>query len=177
MGRTLAIGVSYLGMGTPGDGVPASTFTQFTHIDQNTVAFGFNDATIRSFKIEGTSDPWAVIVRSGGDADYIDFVLPSPTAEELVRVAGGEIVSGEWQAPPDTPDIVQSLRLVTLPYQGKQIQYTFTIGKVFAKPNQAPNEENAETYLVRFYKQAAITSGGIKKSPYQRKVIDVPAEG
>lgn len=176
MVRTLAIGVEFLGTGTPGDGVPATEFDQFTHIEQNTLVFNFNDATVRQFNIEGSSDPWAVIIRSAGEADSIDWVLPSPTAEELVRVIGGEIVSGEWQAPADISDITKSLRIITLPYQGKQVQYTFTIGKIYAKPNQAPTEENPESYIVRFVKQAAYTTAGVKKSPYQRKVIDVPAE-
>lgn len=173
MGRTLAIGVSYLGLGTPGDGVPATTFKQQTHIEQNTLAFNFSEPTIRQFNIEGSSEPWAVIVAAGGEADSIDWVIPSPTNEELVDICGGEIVNGEWKAPTETPDITKSLCIRTNPYQGKQVQYTYAIGKIFARPNQAPTEENGESYIVRFVKQAAYTANGVKMSPYGRKIMDV----
>lgn len=55
--RSLAVGVSFLGYGDPGDGVPASIYTQCPIIHEGSVAFNFNEATSVDFRAEGMKDP------------------------------------------------------------------------------------------------------------------------
>ena len=47
--RSLAVGVSFLGYGDPGDGVPASIYTQCPIVHEGSVAFNFNEATSVDF--------------------------------------------------------------------------------------------------------------------------------
>ena len=56
--RSLAVGVSFLGYGDPGDGVPASIYTQCPIVHEGSVAFNFNEATSVDFRAEGMKDPW-----------------------------------------------------------------------------------------------------------------------
>ena len=54
--RSLAVGVSFLGYGDPGDGVPASIYTQCPIVHEGSVAFNFNEATSVDFRAEGRSE-------------------------------------------------------------------------------------------------------------------------
>lgn len=51
--RSLAVGVSFLGYGDPGDGVPASIYTQCPIVHEGSVAFNFNEATSVDFRAKG----------------------------------------------------------------------------------------------------------------------------
>lgn len=63
--RSLAVGVSFLGYGDPGDGVPASIYTQCPIVHEGSVAFNFNEATSVDFRAEGMKDPWESFDKAG----------------------------------------------------------------------------------------------------------------
>lgn len=171
--RSLAVDVAYVGLGTPGDGVEATNYHQFPIINENSVAFNFNEANVKAFKAMGIPDPWAVLIKKG-DPDSIEFAIPSPTAEEILACCGGSIDSdGKWQEPIRTPQIKKSLKIQTLPYQGKYTEYVIVNGLVTARLSQAPQTEDTDLLLVKVTKQAAFTSAGVQKTAFTRQVKDV----
>lgn len=129
--RSLAVGVSFLGYGDPGDGVPASIYTQCPIVHEGSVAFNFNEATSVDFRAEGMKDPWESFDKAG-DPDSFEFAIPSPTAQEMLAFCGGSVSGGKWNAPIDIPNIRKSFKIQTTPYKGKYTEYTFAICKVSA---------------------------------------------
>lgn len=173
--RSIAIGVAYVGYGVPGDGVPASSFTQIGDIFKGSVAFNFADSNQVKIEVEGREDPLAVINRKG-DADSIEFSIPSPTAAELAAFCGGTADGEKWEAPNGFPSINMSFRINTEDYNGKYVQYTIVNGSVAAKLSQAPGSEQTDLLLVKVTRQSAVTKDGEMKSSFIREVktVSVP---
>lgn len=172
--RSIAIGVAYVGYGQPGNGVPAATFTQLSDIYKGSVAFNFADANQVKIEVEGREDPLAVINRKG-DADSIEFSIPSPTAAELAAFCGGKAVGDKWEAPNNFPTINLSFRIDTEDYNGKYVQYTIVNGSVAAKLSQAPGSEQTDLLLVKVTRQSAVTAEGEMKPSFIREVKTVAA--
>lgn len=170
--RSLAVGVSYVGLAEPGDGVPGTAYTQYPIIEENSVVLNFNDPTTVNFRAEGMDDPWESYDKAA-DADSIDYNIPSPTAEELQAYMGGTVTNGKWQAPVDKPVIRKSFKMRSVPYKGKYTEYEFAYCKVFAKLGQAPGSEQTDLLQVRITKLAAITAAGVQQSPWSREVKEV----
>lgn len=170
--RSLAVGVSFLGYGDPGDGVPASIYTQCPIVHEGSVAFNFNEATSVDFRAEGMKDPWESFDKAG-DPDSFEFAIPSPTAQEMLAFCGGSVSGGKWNAPIDIPNIRKSFKIQTTPYKGKYTEYTFAICKVSARLSQAPSSEQTDLLLVKCTRLAAITSAGQQRSSFGRAVMNV----
>ena len=171
--RSLAVGVSYVGIAEPGDGVPGTVYTQYPEIEKSSVVFNFNDPTTTDFEIENSDEPWESFDQAG-DADSIDFNIPSPSAEEMQAFMGGSVTNGKWAAPADgIPSIRKSFKMRSKPYKGKYVEYEFAYCKVFAKLGQAPGADQTDLLQVRITKLAAITAAGVKMSPWSREVKDV----
>lgn len=174
--RSIAIGVAYVGYGTPGDGVPATTFTQIGDIFKGSVAFNFADANQVKIEVEGREDPLAVINRKG-DADSIEFSIPSPTATELAAFCGGKATGDKWEAPSGYPSINMSFKINTEEFNGKYVEYTIVNGSVAAKLSQAPGSEQTDLLLVKVTRQSAVTKSGEMKPSFIREVKAItPAE-
>lgn len=173
--RSLAVGVSYIGFSEPGDGVPGTNYEKVNLIEQNSVVFNFNDPTTVDFRAEGMDEPWESFDKAG-DADSVDFNIPSPTAEEMKSFCGGEVVNGKWKAPAERPVIRMSFKMRSLPYKGKYTEYEFAYCKVFGKVTQAPNSEQTDLLQVRVTKLAAVAADGKKMSPWSREVKEVEEE-
>ncbi|MEG1544936.1 MAG: hypothetical protein RR382_10505, partial [Tannerellaceae bacterium] len=88
--RSLAVDIAYVGLGTPGNGVPSTNYKRFPIIHESSVVFNFNEATMKAFKAMGSTDPWAILYRKG-DPDSVEFAIPSPTAEEMQFFCGGTV--------------------------------------------------------------------------------------
>lgn len=176
--RTLAVDCKYLGTGTPGDGVPASEFTQYPTIHEGSLVFGFSQGNQVQFKQMGTEDPWAVINRMG-DPSYIEFAIPSPTVQEQKDFMGGTVNGEKWEKPISTPVIEKSLKIQTADYKGKYVEYIVTKASISAYLSQAPTEEETELMLVRATILSATTSAGVRKTAFSRetKTVETSAEG
>lgn len=171
--RSLAIGVSYVGIAEPGDGIPGTVYTQYPTVEKSSVVFNFNDPTTTNFEAENMDEPWESFDKAG-DADSIDFNIPSPTPDEQKVFMGGDVVDGKWSAPADgIPVIRKSFKIRSKPYKGKYTEYEFAYCKVFAKVGQAPGAEQTDLLQVRITKLAAITAAGVKMSAWSRAVKDV----
>ena len=173
--RSLAVGVSFLGYGTPGDGVAATEFTQCPIVEEGTVVFNFNDPTSVDFRAEGMKDPWESFDKAG-DADSFEFGIPSPTPEEMKEFMGGEVKDGKWNAPVDIPIIRKLMKITTLPYKDKQTEYIFALCKISAKISRAPSSEQTDLMLVRCTILTPVSAAGEQGSPFSRAVKDVTAE-
>ena len=156
MERSLALDVAYLG-------VAGTEFTQCVDVD--TVTFNFSDAKELSFTSMGHEDPWAVVSRKG-DPSSIEFTIPSPTSDEMKMFCGGTVSGDKWEAPLSTP----SIRLQSLPYQGKFTEYVFVKCSVFGKISQAPDKENCDLLLVKATIMTPVSAAGKQASPYSRAV-------
>jgi len=168
--RSLAVDVSYIGTGTPGDGTPAASYKRYPIINEGSLAFNFNEATLKSFKGMGITDPWAILNKKG-EPDSIEFAIPSPTAEECQDFLGGSIdANDKWEEPLQMPTIRKSLKINTLPYHGKYTEYIIVNGNVTGRFSQAPTEENSDLLLVKVTKMAVFNSLGEQKSAFSRQV-------
>lgn len=171
--RSLAVDIAYVGLGTPGDGVPATVYKRFPVIHESSMVFNFNEATMKAFKGMGTTDPWAVFYRKG-DPDSIEFAIPSPTAEEMQFFCGGTIdADGRWNEPLSVPSINKSLKLNTLPIEGRYTEYVIVNGSISARLSQAPSEEDTDLLLVKITKQSVFDSAGNPRSAFSRHVKEV----
>lgn len=174
--RSLAVGVSYVGLAEPGDGIPGTEYKQYPIVEENSVVLNFSDPTTVDFRAEGMEDPWESFDKAG-DADSIDFNIPSPTPEEQKDFMGGTVVGGKWQAPVEKPVIRKSFKMQSSPYKGKYTEYEFAYCKVSAKLGQAPGSEQTDLLQIRITKLAAMTAEGKKMSPWSREVKTVTPEG
>lgn len=124
--RSLAVGVSFLGYGDPGDGVPASIYTQCPIVHEGSVAFNFNEATSVDFRAEGMKDPWESFDKAG-DPDSFEFAIPSPTAQEMLAFCGGSVSGGKWNAPMNvTLTPVTAVAITGTPRVGETLMATLT---------------------------------------------------
>lgn len=171
--RSLAVDISYVGLGNPGNGTPATNYKRFPIIHTGSVAFNFNEATMKAFKAMGIEDPWAILNKKG-DPDSIEFAIPSPTSEEMQYFCGGTIdAEGKWEEPISIPTITKSLKLNTLPYKGRYTEYIVVNGNVTGRLSQAPSEEDTDLLLVKVTKQAVFDDNGDQRSAFSRQVKDV----
>ena len=162
--RSIAIGVASIGYGEATNGVVPSSFTQLRDIFKGSVAF--------NFEVEGREDPLAIINRKG-DADSIEFSIPSPTTEELVAFCGGSKNGEKWEAPNSFETINKAFCIATQPYEGKYVEYTIVNGAVSAKISQAPGSEQTDLLLVKVTRQSAIAADGSMKPSFIREVKTV----
>lgn len=173
--RSLAVDIAYVGLGAMGNGVPATNYKQFPVIHESSVAFNFNEATMKAFKAMGMDNPWAVMYKKG-DPDSIEFAIPSPTSEEMLFFCGGSLdAEGKWSEPVSTPTINKSLKLQTLPFNGKYTVYIFVNGSISARLSQAPKEDDTDLLLVKVTKQAVFDSEGTPRPGFSRQVMKVKA--
>lgn len=172
-GRSLAIGVAYLGYGKYlGAGEPAAVFTEVEDVFKGSVAFNFSDANQVKIEIEKTADPrW--IANMKGDADSIEFAIPSPSTADMVAFCGGEAKGEKWEAPNSIPSINMSLKINTMPFDGKYTEYVIVNGSVFGKISQAPGKEQSDLLLVKVVRQQAATADGSLKASFTREVKTV----
>lgn len=174
--KSLAVGCSYFGVADPGDGVPGTAYTKIEIIEEGSVVFNFNDPNTVNFRAEGMDEPWAVYDKAG-DPDSIEVNIPSPSVDEMILFCGGTKEGDKWIAPVTRPNLRKTVKLQTLPYDGKYTEYVFANCKILGKLNQAPNSEQSDILLVRATKLAAITADGKQMAPYTREVKEVEVAG
>ena len=83
---------------------------------------------------------------------------------------GGTVSGDKWEAPLSTPSILKTIRLQSLPYQGKFTEYVFVKCSVFGKISQAPDKENCDLLLVKATIMTPVSAAGKQASPYSRAV-------
>ncbi len=172
--RSLAVDIKYLGVGNPGDGVPATTYVQYPTIHEDSVVFNFNEATQVNFKAMGMGDPWAILNKKG-DPSSIEFAIPSPTAAEMEAFCGGTVTGDKWEAPVSTPSIIKSVKLQTAPYEGKYTEYVISKASVSARISQAPGSEQTDLLLVKATIMTPVSAAGEQGAPFSREVKAVAA--
>lgn len=172
--RSLAVDIAYVGIGTPGDGVAATTYTQYPIIHEDSVVFNFNEASQVNFKAMGMDDPWAVLNKKG-DPSSIEFAIPSPTAVEMEAFCGGTVTGNKWEAPTTAPSIIKSVKLQTALYEGKYTEYVITKASISARISQAPGSEQTDLLLVKATITMPVSAAGEQGVPYSREVKEVTA--
>lgn len=172
MSQPIALGVSAIKYGTPGDGIPAAVLTEFPKPHLGSVVFNFSDPTEVKIETEGSMDPfYSYFVKNA--TDYIEFALPSPANDLLAVLMGGVVAAGVWKEPISMPDIAMTIVLETEVHNAQKVIYTIVNGKIAAKLSQAPGKDKIELLMVRVYKQAAITAAGVRGYAFSREVQNV----
>lgn len=176
MSQAIAMGVAAIKYGTYGDGVPATEFTELPLPTKGSVAFNFSDPKEVKIETEGSSDPlYSHFVKD--TTDFIEFSIPTPTNAIIAALAGGTVDTALgkdiWQEPTAVPSINKTFVMETEVHNAQKVIYTIVNGKVMAKISQAPGSDKPELLLVRVYKQAAITSAGVRKYAFSREVVAV----
>ncbi len=167
--RSLAVKVKYIGFADPGDGVPGTSFTQFPIVEEGSIVLNFSDPTSVDFRAEGLDDPWESFDKAG-EADSMDFNIPSPTADELEFFCGGSVSGDKWEAPTERPNIRKTMKIQSAVYKSKYTEYIFANCKIVAKFVQFPSSEQTDLLQVRVTKLAAVTAAGVVNSPWSREV-------
>lgn len=172
----ISIGVSAIKYGTVGDGVPATELTALPLPTKGSVIFNFSDPKEVKVETEGSVDPlFSGFVKD--TTDYIEFSIPSPANAVVAVLAGGTVdtTGGKdiWKEPTSVPDINKTFVIESEVHNGKKVVYTIVNGRVSSKFGQAPGSDKSELFLVRVYKQAAITTLGVKNYAFSREVVTV----
>lgn len=166
----IALGIDKIEYGTYGDGIPPTTWTEITDpISRDTVVFNFSEPTEFKVEAENLDDP-VYVGNVKEDTDYIEFALISPVAATMEVLAGGTATLDKWEAPVSIPEIVKSILITTKTVGGNYWEYTIVHGKIVSRLSQAPAKQQEDQLLVRVYIQAAITSGGVKNTPFIREM-------
>ena len=168
--RQKAIGISYLGYGTPGDGVVSASLTEVEAISKDTVAFNFADLTETPIDIEQSDDPLFTILTKGSP-DSFEFAIPSPKSSEFGAFMGGTVTGDKYEDDGSVKQQSLSIVIKTKPIDGKYIQYTFPKCTVSAKISEAPGKEKTELLLVKCVRDACITTAGVRKPSFIREEI------
>lgn len=172
-GRPIAMGVSAIKMGAVGDGVPGTVLEALPNPLKNAVSFNFSDPKEVKIDIEGSDDPLYSAFKKD-TTDYVEFSIPTPDNETITLVMGGTHETTEkdvWKEAVTVPSINKTFVMESEVHNGKKVIYTIVNGKVVAKLAQAPTADNAETILVRVYKQAAISAAGVQGYAFSREVV------
>lgn len=177
--RPIAMGVGAIKMGAVGDGVPGTVLTDLPLPYKGSVAFNFADPKEVKIETEGADAPLFVeFVKD--TTDYIEFSIPTPTNQVIKDIIGGELEVGTTESPKDIwkeatsiASISKTVQLETLPKQGKKVVYTIVNGRIAGKFSQAPGAEQSELFMVRVYKQAAISAAGVNGYAFSREVVTV----
>lgn len=170
--RQKAIGISYVGYGTPGDGVVATSLTEIEAVSKDTVAFNFSDLTETPIDIEQSDDPLFTILTKGSP-DSFEFAIPSPKTAEYGAFMGGTVTGDKYEDDGTVAQKSLSFVIKTKPVDGKQVQYTFPKCTVSAKISQAPGKEKTELLLVKCVRDSCITALGVRKPSFIREVVAV----
>jgi len=173
--RPIAMGIASHGVAPVGDGVPGTPITALPNPLKNAVSFNFSDPSEVKIEVEGSSVPLYVGFKKDS-TDYIELSIPTPSNDVIKKLMGGEIdtVKDIWKAPTGgVPDISYTYQCETEARNGMKVIYTITNAKVIAKLTQAPNADNAEALMVRFYIQEAISAAGVKGTAFSREVVTV----
>nr|DAL01945.1 MAG TPA: hypothetical protein [Caudoviricetes sp.] len=161
--RKLAIDVVYLGVADPGDGVPGTVFTQLPTIEDGSIEYDSSDPQKVEFKKYGSDKPWAILMKAG-EADTLKFNIPSPTMEERLLLMGGKVTGKKWDKPNTTPTIRKTVKIMTKPYDGKQLEYIFVNCDIFAKITDISGSETTEIMQVQCTILAAVTAAGVENA-------------
>ncbi|NLO70226.1 MAG: hypothetical protein GX102_04640 [Porphyromonadaceae bacterium] len=174
-GRPIAMGVSAIKIGATGDGVPGTVLEALPNPLKNAVSFNFADPTEVKIEIEGSDVPLYSSFKKDS-TDYVEFSIPTPDNETIAKLMGGThdtTTKDLWKEAVTLPSINQTFLMESEVHNGKKVVYTIVNGKVVAKLGQAPTADNAETILVRVYKQAAISEAGVTGYAFSREVVAV----
>lgn len=170
--RQKAIGISYVGYGTPGDGVVAVSLTELEAVSEDTVVFNFSDFTETPVNIEQSDDPLFTILTKGSP-DSLEFAIPSPKTAEYGAFMGGTVTGDKYEDDGTVAQKSLSIVIKTKPVGGNFIQYTFPKCTVSAKISQAPGKEKTELLLVKCVRDTCITTAGVRKPSFIREVLAV----
>ena len=75
---------------------------------------------------------------------------------------GGKVTGKKWEKPNTAPTIRKTLKIMTKPYDGKQLEYIFVNCDIFAKITDISGSETTEIMQVQCTVLAAVTSAGVE---------------
>lgn len=127
------LGVSYFGLGAPGDGIMGAVLTNFTDVEVGSVNIEGSQANQQTIPTEG-SDSY-ISVNGEPTPNTVTARLFGVTPTEMVLLAGGEVngSDGLWEAPATKPNIYLSFRMKGKENAGKVGVLEMAYAKVDAR--------------------------------------------
>lgn len=163
------LGVGFLGLGTPGDGVMAVVLDEYSDVEVNSVVLDGSSGNESTIPTEG--DDAYISLTDTATPTTVKFRLYGLTPAERVKVMGGEVIAagddaGKWGAPRAIPNIYLSLQLEGKEINGKKAVLKIPYGKVTAKDQGNITKNGLPAVEFTVTANTPETSGGVKGNPY-----------
>jgi len=127
----LVSGIFKIELGTiANDGGCATTFAALGRTREGTLSIDTTDDQTNDIKVEEQDEPVLQTISSKGTLD-VKWSMVDWDTDVMTALFGGSVVSGQWQAPDQSPTVEKSLRIT--PKDGKP--FIFPRVKVSAKIN------------------------------------------
>lgn len=157
------LGISYLGLGAPGDGIMGATLAEF------------KDFEVGSASIEGSTPNETIIPTEGNDtylavndtatAHIFKIRLYGVTPVEKVLLSGGAVVGDFWEAPVKIPNIYRSLRIKGEDIDGKRAVIEVPYGKISAREQGTITKNGLPAYDITVTAVTPVSQAGVKGPP------------
>jgi len=167
------LGVVYVGLGEPGDGVmPAkSTLTEFTDVEVASVTIEgsqTNETNISTeaedayLTVDATADPTSVVLRLFGVTPTQRILLMGGSVNDVV----GDELEGMWMAPVTKEVIHLSLRTEGKEIKGKKGVFVIPYGKVSARDQGTITKDGLPAIEVTITANTPVSAAGLQGPPY-----------
>ena len=165
------LGVSYFGLGAPGDGVMGTTLTEFKDIEVNSVTFEGSQANETTIPTE--ADDSYITLSDAPTPHSLTVRLYGVTAEQRVLLMGGSVDAtaggedeGKWLAPGTVPNIYLSMKIAGKEVNGKRTVMKFPYAKVSARDQGNITKNGLPAVEVTITANTPESQAGIKGSPF-----------
>lgn len=165
------LGVSYFGLGAPGDGIMGTTLTEFTDIEVGSVNIEGSQPNEQTISTE--SDDNYLTVNNNTTPTTVRVRLFGITAAQMVVLAGGEATGDVWSAPQSAPNIYLSMRMRGKEVNGKRGILEIPYGKIVARPQGTITKNGLPATDVTITANTPVSAAGDKGAPYSIGTEDV----
>lgn len=165
------LGVGYLGLGTPGDGVMGTALTEYKDIEVSSVNIEGSQANETTIPTE--ADDAYITLTDAPTPTTVTFRLYGVTPAQRVELMGGAVNAevggadeGKWEAPGTIPNIYLSLKLEGKPINGEKAVLKIPYGKVSARDQGTITKNGLPAVEVTVTANTPESSAGVKGAPY-----------
>ena len=159
------LGIAYLGMGAPGDGIMGATLTEFNAVEVGSATLDGASATQNNLPTE--QDDAYLSLNDSVTPTSLTFRLYGVTPDQAELIAGGTATATGWQAPRTVPNIYLSVQLKGQPIQGKVAVLNFPYAKVSARQQGTITKNALPAWEVTVTANTPISAAEVEGAPYE----------
>lgn len=165
------LGVSYFGLGTPGDGVMGATLTEFADIEVGSITL--EGSTGNDTTIPTEADDAYITISDTATPTTLTARLYGVTPTQLVMLIGGQVNAevggddeGKWEAPSSLPNIYLSALLEGKVIDGEKSVFKMPYAKVTARLQGNITKNGLPAVDVTLTANTPESAVGVKGAPY-----------